>query len=239
MANVGQAQRLPWTHKGPYGWLRKGLYEDLLMDAPPDVDKTDDEPEGLEDDSLAAWEQETRQVKRKIEMQPSSSCSLARPRGEAVLSQTDEKPGFLEHGRNEQRITTKAFCEPTGTVRGKPTEKRKVEVSVKNLSQDELRQLEQAKQNEIRQYPQNEVMEALRGNEEIRDGELMGMRWVVTGKHFLEKKAKARLVKVGCQAGDLEGKLLDAATPTPTRRAKHCFLLVAAHHGLELKKADV
>ena len=46
--------------------------------------------------------------------------------------------------------------------------KRKVEVSVKNLSQDELRQLEQAK------------------NEEIRGDALMGMRWV-TVKHFPEK----------------------------------------------------
>ena len=29
---------------------RKGQYEDLSMDAPPDEDKTDDEPEGLVDD---------------------------------------------------------------------------------------------------------------------------------------------------------------------------------------------
>ena len=29
----------------------KKQYEDLSMDAPPDEDKTDDEPEGLEDDS--------------------------------------------------------------------------------------------------------------------------------------------------------------------------------------------
>ena len=28
------------------------------------------------------------------------------------------------------------------------------------------------------------------------------------------------------QAGDLEDELLEAATPTPTRRAKHCFLQV-------------
>ena len=62
--------------------------EDLSMDAPPDEDKTDDEPEGVEDDSSAAREHETRQVKRKLEMQPSSSSSLTRPRGEAVLSQT-------------------------------------------------------------------------------------------------------------------------------------------------------
>ena len=41
--------------RGPLdGWLRTGQYEDLSMDAPPDEDKTDDEPEGLEDDSSAA-----------------------------------------------------------------------------------------------------------------------------------------------------------------------------------------
>ena len=44
---------------------------------------------------------------------------------------------------------------------------------------------------------------------------------------------------LGCQAGDLEDELLVAATPTPTRRAKHCFLQVAAHHGFELKQADL
>ena len=33
--------------------------------------------------------------------------------------------------------------------------------------------------------------------------------------------------------------MLEAATPTPTRRAKHCSLQLAAHHGFELNKADV
>ena len=71
-------------------------------------------------------------------MQPSSSSSLARPRGEAVVSQTDVKLvrkasevlktritcSFSGYGRDEQRITTKVFCEKTRTVRGKPTEKK-------------------------------------------------------------------------------------------------------------------
>ena len=83
------------------------------------------------------------------------------------------------------------------------------------------------------------VMEAVKGNEEIRDDELMGMHWVVTVKHFHEKRVRARLLFLGYQAGDLEDELLEAATPTPTRRAKHCFLQMAAHHGLQLKKADV
>ena len=56
------------------------------------------------------------------------------------------------------------------------------------------------------------------------------MRWV---------ENKARLVTLGYQAGDLEDELLEAATPTPTCRAKHCFLQVTAHHGFELKEADV
>ena len=61
-------------------------------------------------------------------MQPSSWGGLARPRGEAVLSRDVREmrttSRFLEDGGNEQRNTTQAFCEPTRTVRGKPTEKR-------------------------------------------------------------------------------------------------------------------
>ena len=53
-----------------------------------------------------------------------------------------------------------------------------------------------------------------------------------------EKKVKARLVLLGYQARDLGDDLLQAATPTPTRRAKLRFLPVATHHGFELRKAD-
>ena len=116
---------------------------------------------------------------------------------------------------------------------------RKVEVSVKNLSQDELQQLEQANQNEIRQHLKSEVMEALKGNDEIRDDELMGMRWVATVNISQTKKVKARFVILSYQAGDLEDELLEAATPTPKSCVKHCFLQMEAHHGFEPKKADV
>ena len=201
------------------------------MDAPPDEDKTDDEPEGLEGGSSAAWEHETKQVKRKSEMQPSSSSSLVRPRGDAMLSQTDEKPlrrvskqptkssnqesraGYLSMDVTSSASQQKRFVNRPGQFVARQLRNRKFEVSAKNLSQDELRQLEQAKPNEIRQY--------------------------VTVKHFPKKKVSARLVILGYQVGDLEDELLEAATPTPTRRAKHCFLQVAAHHGFELKKADV
>ena len=56
----------------------------------------------------------------------------------------------------------KRFVNRPGQFVASQLRKRKVEVSVKNLSSDELRQLEQAKQNEIRQYLQNEVMAALK-----------------------------------------------------------------------------
>ena len=169
------------------GWLRLGQCEDLPTDAPPDEDKTDDKPEELE-----AWEHETRQVKRKLEMQP---CS---PRGEAVLSRTavhiqmqaeqlvrivsknptksskqESRAAFLSMDVTSSASQQKRFVNRPGQFVASQLSRRKVEVSVKNLSQDGLRRLEQAKLNDITQYLQNEVMEALKGNEEIRDDELL------------------------------------------------------------------
>ena len=89
------------------------------------------------------------------------------------------------------------FVNRPGQVVASQLRKRKVEVRVKNPSQDELRQLEQAKQNEIRQYLQNKAVEALKGNEEIRDDELMGMHWVVTVKHFPVKKGQGEVSYTG------------------------------------------
>ena len=100
LANMGQAQRLPWTHEGLDGWLRKGQYEHLPMDATPDEEDTEDEAGGLDDDSSAASEHAARQVKRLLEMQPSSSSSLARPGDEAVLS----KPVENTHMQVEQPV---------------------------------------------------------------------------------------------------------------------------------------
>ena len=70
-------------HQGLDGWLRCRKYENFPKDSPPDEDKTDDE-------QTAAWEHESRHVKRKLEMQTSSSFSLARPGGETVMSHTVE-----------------------------------------------------------------------------------------------------------------------------------------------------
>ena len=100
VANLGQAQRLPWTHDGLDGCLRKGQYENLPRDATPDEDDTDDEAEGLGDDASTASEHEAREVKRKLEMEPNSSSSLARPRDETVLSRSVEKT----HTQDEEPV---------------------------------------------------------------------------------------------------------------------------------------
>ena len=89
LANMGQAQRLPWTHEGLDGWLRKGQYGDLTTDAPPDEDETDDKQEG-------DWKMIHQQPgsMRQDKSRENWSCSrvhrvaLERPRGEEVLSQT-------------------------------------------------------------------------------------------------------------------------------------------------------
>ena len=52
----------------------------------------------------------------------------------------------------------KRFVNRPGQFVASQLRKSKVEVSVKNLLQDEFRHLDQAKQNEIRQSLQNEVM---------------------------------------------------------------------------------
>ena len=55
------------------------------------------------------------------------------------------------------------------------------------------RQFEQAKQNDIRQYLQNEVIEALKETKKSVMVKLMNIRWVVTVKHFLEKKVQGEV----------------------------------------------
>ena len=104
--------------------------------------------------------------REKLEMDPSSLSSLARPRDETVLSRSVEKT----HAQDEQPVRKmskkptklkrqdsravflsmdvtssasqqKRFVNRPGQFVASQLKKRKVEVSVKNLSQDELKQL--------------------------------------------------------------------------------------------------
>ena len=54
--------------------------------------------------------------------------------------------------------------------------KRKMEVSTKKLSAEELDMLDLAKANEIQQYLQHEAVEAIEDKVDLTEQELMGMR---------------------------------------------------------------
>ena len=105
------------------------------MDVLPDEEDTDE--------SSVAWENEIPQVNRKLEMQPSSSCSLARPRNEAMCSQPVEKT----HTHAERTVRKVSVASQM--------RKRKVEVRVKNHSKEELRQLYQEILNEKNKTSRN------------------------------------------------------------------------------------
>ena len=137
----------------------------LPMDATPDEEDTDE--------SSAALENEIRQVNRKLEMQPSPSSSLAQSREEAMCSLSVEKTHrhveqtvrkvFKKPMRSKNRESHAIFrsmdetCSDSrqkqsvnqfGQFLASQQLKRKVEVCVKNQSQDELRQLYQEMRNE-------------------------------------------------------------------------------------------
>ena len=75
------------THGGLGGCSRKGQFEDVSSDGPSNENDSDDDHEQVGIDSSPVWEHEERQVKRKLEMQPSSSSSLACPRGETLMAE--------------------------------------------------------------------------------------------------------------------------------------------------------
>ena len=104
------------------------------------------------------------------------------------LKKQDSRSVFLSMDVTSSVPQQKRSVNRLGQFVASQLRQRKVEVSVKNLSQSVLKQLDHAKQNEIRQFLQNEVMETRKGNEDIQEDELMGMRWVVTVKHFLEQQ---------------------------------------------------
>ena len=152
-----------------------------------------------------------------LKMQTSSSSSFASPRGETVLSQTVDKTPIQaeQHVRNVSKNPTKSpkpelravfvsmdvtssasqqkrFVNRLGQFVASQLRKRKVEVSVKNLlPRSTVGTSEEKRDTTASTERGNGGSEE---NEENRDDELMGLRWVVTVKHFPEEKVKARSV---------------------------------------------
>ena len=146
--SLSQAQRLPWTHEGLEGWLRRRQHENLPMGATPDEEDTE-----FRGRRTGRWlvcslgRMRHDKSRRKLEMHPNSSSSLAQPSDEGVLSQPVEKThmqvkqtvrkvskklnevqipkvtcSILEHVRRENSASRqKSICEPTWAVRGEPS----------------------------------------------------------------------------------------------------------------------
>ena len=111
--------------------------------------------------------------------------------------------------------------------------RRKTEVNMKTLSDDELDGLDQAKASEVRQYLRNEAVDTI-----FTQVELMGMRGSSSVKHLPQKKMKAKLGILGYQVADREDEPMSAATPTPTQMSEQCFLQMAALDNLELEQME-
>ena len=258
LAAMGQPRQLPWTIEGIDEWLNRGQYEDIRVTA-EELEAADDDAHDEDMPALPeapGWRAAERDVRRRLRAKtpmnrpatPAAASSLADPAPRPQRRGRSRSPRAAEGRQNHAVFVSmevnsnrhqRQFVNRPGAFVTSQLRKRKVEVNTKKLSAEELGMLDLAKQNEIQQYLQNEAVEAIKDQVDLTQEELMGMRWVVTVKHFPQKKVKARLVILGYQAADLEDELLNAATPTPTRRSKQCFLQTAAHHNFELYKADV
>ena len=107
------------------------------------------------------------------------------------------------------------------------------EVNIKQLTSEERAKFDTAKEKEIATWMKYKVCKAV-ARSEAGDLPLLQMRWVLTWKS--DGAAKARLVLRGYQVDNLTS--IETAAPTPSRRARHLFLLECARLGLKVYKGD-
>ena len=113
--NMRHAQILLWTRESQQ-------HENLLTDAPPNEEDTDDGPNESVDESSASWEHDTCLVKRKT--RPSSSSCLACPLGEARMSQQVYYNAREEHPRNPKNLKNKNHAQSSRVRRGLDSSKQ-------------------------------------------------------------------------------------------------------------------
>ena len=113
--------------------------------------------------------------------------------------------------------------------------RKKVEVSLKKCTAEEVGKFTVAKSAELKQWMITEAVRRAK-REGIPPSSLMRMRWLLTWKDG-GTRAKARLVVLGFT----DPHLLDLRTDAPTcsRRGKHLFLLKTAQLGFKLEKGDI
>ena len=100
--------------------------------------------------------------------------------------------------------------------------RRKTEVSLRNLTAEERKLMEQAKDKEVDQWISNAVFKIVRRTG-VPITRIMAMRWILTWKEAPEgTKAKARLVAKGFTDPDL--LTIRSEAPTLSKICRHCLL---------------
>ena len=117
--------------------------------------------------------------------------------------------------------------------------KKRVEISLKNLNDEEREMINQAKGKEVREFIKEHVVERIAADEKIPPEQIMRMRWVLTWKRQEDgtKKGKARLVVLGFEDPYLGSE--STCSPTLNKRSKQILLQVCVQHGWNLLKGDV
>ena len=115
--------------------------------------------------------------------------------------------------------------------------RRKTEVSLKNLTADERKLMEEAKDKEVDQWISNSVFKIVRKSG-VPLSRIMAMRWILTWKEAPEgTKAKARLVAKGFTDPDL--LTIRAEAPTLSKIGRHLLLQLNCSNKFKMEVGDV
>ena len=115
--------------------------------------------------------------------------------------------------------------------------KRKTEVSLRNLTADERRLMQEAKDEEVDQWISNAVFKVVRRSG-VPLNRIMAMRWILQWKEAPEgTKAKARLVAKGFTDPDL--LTLRAEAPTLSKVGRHLLLQLNCSNKFKMEVGDV
>ncbi len=117
--------------------------------------------------------------------------------------------------------------------------KKRVEVSLKNLTAGEKEMMAHAKGREIKYFLKEHVVSKLQEGEIVPKDQIMRMRWIVTWKRQEdgEKRGEARLAVLGFEDPFLGQE--DTCLPTLQNCSKQMLLQICAQNNWKLQKGDV
>ena len=232
--------------------LKKGEFEDLTGQANPtneDYDMGDRILDGIPEETEMSdgpvippryrrridWDEKARQDPQDLTNSTSSSSSK-KVKKAIELVYTVEPSEITELVESPQKF----FSQRNQRSNIKP--RKAVEVNLKNLTLEELDEMEEAMTKELAEWLQEEALQTLTPQElrHIDPNRTLKMRWVLTYKpdptNPKGKKAKARIVILGYQHPEVEE--LETASPTLGRTGKHLVLQWAAINKAIVESAD-